>query len=257
MRGIQILRTSALRGSEKFADRNSHMAYKDSPFGGCVYYLMLATVMALYNPAGLTSPALLYGRSVAVKQVMSTFGLERVTVLKVALLATTAVLAACLVALAGMEKPAEAAFPGVNGKISFAGSDGDIHSMNADGTGHTNLTNTGFPAPEDANWSSDGTRIVFQRQGDIWEMNADGSNRTNLTNTPSIGEQHPTYSPDDTKIAFSSLVDHFQIHVMNADGSGRTSLTDTVGDLYPAWSPDGTKIAFQSHRALDNTARST
>jgi len=46
------------RSSRRFSSRNSHMAYKDSPFGGCAYYLVLATVMALYNLAGLTSSAL-------------------------------------------------------------------------------------------------------------------------------------------------------------------------------------------------------
>ena len=179
---------------------------------------------------------------------MRVFGIERVTVLKVVLVAAATLLAACLVGLVGMENPAEAAFPGLNGKISFAGGDGDIHSMNADGTDQTNLTNTGFPGSEDANWSPDGSKIVFQSLGDIWVMNADGSGRTNLTNTPSVGEQHPTYSFDGTKIAFSRYVDHFQIYVMNADGSGQMSLTDTIGDAYPAWSPDGTKIAFASFR---------
>src|SRR5215212_6598450 len=37
--------------------RSSHLAYKESPFGVCAYYLMLATVVALYSAAGLTSPA--------------------------------------------------------------------------------------------------------------------------------------------------------------------------------------------------------
>src|SRR5215210_5885154 len=31
----RILRTSALRRSEKFGPRNSHLAYENSPFGGC------------------------------------------------------------------------------------------------------------------------------------------------------------------------------------------------------------------------------
>src|SRR5215208_5860626 len=52
-----VLRTSPSRSSPKFAARNSHTAYKDSPYGGCAYHLMLATVVALIDKAGLTSPA--------------------------------------------------------------------------------------------------------------------------------------------------------------------------------------------------------
>jgi hypothetical protein len=61
LRLLGILRTSHLACSTKFAPRNSHQAYKDRPYGGCPWYLMLATVAALYNPAGLTSPALYEG----------------------------------------------------------------------------------------------------------------------------------------------------------------------------------------------------
>jgi hypothetical protein len=36
---------------------------------------------------------------------------------------------------------------------------------------------------------------------------------------------------------------------MNADGSGKTNLTNNRAmDEYPQWSPDGTKIAFMSDR---------
>ncbi len=44
-------------------------------------------------------------------------------------------------------EPAQAAFPGKNGKIAFVSyraraSDGDIYAMNPDGTGKTRLTTT-------------------------------------------------------------------------------------------------------------------
>jgi TolB protein len=39
------------------------------------------------------------------------------------------------------------------------------------------------------------------------------------------------------------------VWVMNADGTGRTRLTDhPAEDFDPSWSPDGSKIAFRSHR---------
>jgi Tol biopolymer transport system component len=38
-------------------------------------------------------------------------------------------------------------------------------------------------------------------------------------------------------------------HVMNADGTGQTRLTNNMAwDWNPSWSPDGGKIAFESWR---------
>src|SRR3954451_21225567 len=47
------------------------------------------------------------------------------------------------------------------------------------------------------------------------------------------------------KIAFASnRKEDLDIYAVNADGSGRTRLTDSRSvDESPAWSPDGTKIA--------------
>ncbi|HUU97683.1 MAG TPA: hypothetical protein VM487_18260, partial [Phycisphaerae bacterium] len=84
--------------------------------------------------------------------------------------------------------PAEAAFPGVNGKIAFTtGRDGnyEIYVMNPDGSGLTRLTSNAA-IDEAPAWSPDGTEIAFQTNRDgnyeIYVMNADGSGQTNLTN---------------------------------------------------------------------------
>jgi TolB protein len=160
-----------------------------------------------------------------------------------------------VVALALVAAPAQAAFPGTNGKIAFASQrDGnlEIYVMNADGSGQTRLTNN--PANESKPaWSPDGSRIAFSSNRDgnaeIYVMNAGGSGQTRLTNNPAL-DVTPAWSPDGSRIAFSSDRDgNREIYVMNADGSGQTRLTNNPAtDAEPAWSPDGSRIAFDSDR---------
>jgi len=151
--------------------------------------------------------------------------------------------------------PAQAAFPGLNGKILFeTGRDGnnEIYSMEPDGTAQTNLTNDPandiYPAA-----SPDGQQVAFARQHldsngfEIYIMDPDGSDQTRLTT--SVGwDLHPTWSPDGQKIVFSSERNGgVQIFVMNADGTGQTQLTPSVStgnQPHPEWSPDGTKITY-------------
>lgn len=86
---------------------------------------------------------------------------------------------------------------------------GDIYTINPDGSGLTQLTNTGdnaFPV-----WSPDKSRIAFARGG--------FRGQNNILN--------------------------MDIYVMNADGSGQTQITSSTGNDYmPAWSPNGSQIAF-------------
>ena len=141
--------------------------------------------------------------------------------------------------------PAQAAFPGANGKIAFeadagGSSAGDVYLVNPDNTGLVQLTThsayDGAPA-----WSPDGGRIAFvsSRDGnrEIYVMNADGTAQTRVTNT-AASELNPTWSPNGTRIAF---VRSGSIHVMNADGTDQVPLTTGAE---PDWSPDGTRIAF-------------
>src|SRR5260370_1008442 len=105
----------------------------------------------------------------------------------------------------------------------------------------------------------------------LWVVNADGSGATPLTKLTASGADSlvPAWSPDGSKITFRSdraldgsnalnANDNPNIWVMNADGSGATSLTKLTAvqplNIVPGiWLPDGSKIVFDSARALDGT----
>jgi WD40-like Beta Propeller Repeat len=152
--------------------------------------------------------------------------------------------------------PAQATFPGVNGKLALESSSPstayDIHSINSDGSGDIALT-TDPTYETDPAWSPDGTRIAFDRGSfqnhDIYVMDADGSNVTQLTND-AADDADPAWSPDGTRIVFETTRDgNRELYAMDADGSDPVRLTnDPATDRDPSWSPDGTKIVFASNR---------
>lgn len=161
-------------------------------------------------------------------------------------------------------KPAEAAFPGKNGKIAFVSNrdaNAEVYTIGPAGGAATRIT---FPngGSTDPAFSPDGTKIAFNRDGDIYVtgangMKPDGTGARRLT-TASAFESDPTWSADGTKIAFVASgfeVDgstDLEIWVVNADGTGRTPLTSNAfSDTQPAWSPPGDEIAFVSSRTGD------
>ncbi len=201
--------------------------------------------------------------------------MRRARSLTFALVMVAAVLAAGVVALVGTTKPAEAAFPGANGKIVFVSDrttgtgvdnptgDKEIFTMNDDGTGLTQLTHNTSSWDLQPAWSADGTQIAFMSNRpaadnttdyEIYKMDADGENEVPLTNN-AVEDSNPAWSPvlssGGTKIAFTSTRDgYYDLYMMSSNGSNQVRLTKNTNlDARPAWSPNGTRIAFHSNRS--------
>jgi len=164
-------------------------------------------------------------------------------------------LALTLAVLAFASPSAEAAFPGQNGLIAFE-RDGDIYTMNPDGTAQLNRTITRDTSETQPAFSADASKIAFTASGDVYVMNVDGTERTRLTNTHfSVNDTQPTFSRDGKKIVFESdRVGNSELYSMdvvdaNGDGNGdnlvRLTATPTVRDIQPVVSPDGKKIAYR------------
>ncbi len=129
-------------------------------------------------------------------------------------------------------------------RLAF-GRGGVIHVVNADGTGLRS-----FDRGENPDWSPDGSRIAYDNGHNILVFDPDGAEGGALIGP---GTQ-PDWSPDGTRIAAEVPVTQSEsdIYVMNADGSGRSNVTQrvTLVDREPDWSPDGSQIVF---RRLDRT----
>lgn len=139
-----------------------------------------------------------------------------------------------------------ATFPSDASQLAFqrlTGSAQQIFVANSDGSGARQITFDEAGSAQPA-FSPDGTELAFvSSQGgshDVWTMDVDGGEATQLTEG---GGREPLYSPDGSAIAF---VHDGQIHLMNADGSGRRQLTN-LPRLYArslSFTPDGQKLVF-------------
>jgi len=107
-------------------------------------------------------------------------------------------------------------------------------------------------------------RLVYD--GEFGLVNLDLNQGTTWALTDDPNDYTPTFSPDGSRIAVAyKQHDHWDVHVMNADGSGRARLTKTPlrviaeqqisgeeprswNNAAPAWSPDGTEIVFLTDR---------
>lgn len=152
--------------------------------------------------------------------------------------------------------------------VAFFRSDGDeaargLYRVNVATRALTRLTNE-RQSVTGLDWSPDGARLVYAKtlaipnrpppaeQQDVLTIGSNGANVQNITGSET-DEFAPVWSPDGRRVAFvASASGRTAIAVMNADGSGRRSLTVGPGnDLDPAWSSAG-RIVFARSTADGN-----
>jgi Tol biopolymer transport system component len=110
--------------------------------------------------------------------------------------------------------------------------------------------------------SPDGLRIAFAvsmkelgtnaQIDDIYAVDRNGMNMKRLTSEPGV-DAEPAWSPQGNRIAYRRLdltTGYSAIWAMDADGSNKVKLTETLAGAYsvsaPSWSPDGSRIAFST-----------
>ena len=160
--------------------------------------------------------------------------------------------AACL----GWLSPAEASYPGTNGRVVFrraTDTSQNLMTMNPDGSDVKSLTEPSAFIDNNPAWSPDGSYVAFDRSPrsqpeeiDIYVVRRDGSHLRRLTTTPGY-DTAPEWSPDGKQLVFASVSDpqNDDVFVMDADGLNRRRVTSDAADEFDsAWSPRGDRLAF-------------
>ena len=145
------------------------------------------------------------------------------------------------------------------------GNSPDIYKMTYEGALVGKITNGPASAMnvEPTVCPGDSSKVAFSsdRAGKpmIYTMDAGGGNVKRLT-FAGVFNSSPSWSPDCKKIAFAGQSeDHFDIFVMNADGTGMVRLTSAKkpngkwsSNEDPSFSPDGRFVMYTSNRTGKN-----
>jgi TolB protein len=151
-------------------------------------------------------------------------------------------------ALAGLclfAAPAQATYPGRNGRILFDKvGDRQLFTVSPDGTGAKKLTHEHGQNHRDASYSADGRRIVYVRGraafASIATVRADGTHNRVVADRVGVD---PVFSPSGRTIAFDT-----GSRIFSVGSAGLTLRQLTPGfpasNWAPTYSPDGSQIVF-------------
>jgi WD40-like Beta Propeller Repeat len=154
---------------------------------------------------------------------------------------TAGVFASAAIAAFALADSAQGAFPGPNGKIAFQsrpggdpGADLEIYTINPDGSGLANLTNS--PGDDfNPSWSANGNYIVFEslreavNGAQIYWMRADGTKQTHV---PFPERGSPRFSADGTEIAFN---EGHSLALIQSDGADWRSIDNSLPAQSISW----------------------
>jgi Tol biopolymer transport system component len=156
--------------------------------------------------------------------------------------------------------PAQAAFPGHNGKLVYlnthegrgGGGRNEIFTSRRNGTHSVQLTHK--RQNDQPRWGPHGHRILYTHKSakgpqQIWVMGAHGRNKTHLPGQGRTNNSEAAWAPDGHRIVFT------QFRPFNVDLAVYSLDTHVLTPLHvgqgfdripsaPAWSPDGEHIAF-------------
>lgn len=149
-----------------------------------------------------------------------------------------------------------------DGRIGYVNEapDGELNVLKAVDPGGRHSPTVLSGIATSAQWSPDGTKIAFEigdpdrsaLQTQVWVMNADGSDRRMIVRDASMDGAQPDWSPDSRRIAFVAGANrNYSIQTVNADGSGRSVVTRSGGELGPDWSPDGRRILYAQQLPME------
>jgi Tol biopolymer transport system component len=139
--------------------------------------------------------------------------------------------------------------------ISDRDGDYEVFTMNADGSGQTQITRDDLHAIHPY-WSPDGARIVYNRQVrgkrvyEIRLMNRDGSGDSAIVSGDELNS-YARISPDGSRVVFDRWVandeNNGELHLLSLESGAVTRLTENATyDGYPTWHPDGKQIVYAS-----------
>lgn len=150
--------------------------------------------------------------------------------------------------------PAQATFPGPNGRLAFTDrtvEPPEIWTFNSNGNYGKRLTEGFQPS-----YNEHGSRVVYiVRMNDgiqqIFHINANKKLRTQVTNSDR-NYANPSYAPDsEGRVVASGWRGNNwkNLWLVRLDGKGEKRFTDgNYNDVDPEWSPDGSRIAWTRYK---------